>query len=328
MRILAHLLLVCALNAAARDPREAAQRQEQGLAAFSQGRFAQAFELLESARSLDPRNPAIAHDLALSYHLRGRHSASQRILESIPEGLGRDGAYYALAGSNRRALGESGPALAAFKRAVILNPSNTAYLYDLGTALLETNAVEARVHFERAAARFPRDAKLRLGYGIALHMTGNTEKAEREIGEARRLEPDSPDLPAALGSLYDAAGDYAKASRAFSDALRLDPGDPALHLSLGRAQIKLQDEAAARASFERVLGRDRENPQALYELGRLAISRKDFAQATQLLERAIAADPSSAEAHYQLSLAAQRAGDPQKAAQAKTMFEQLRTRKP
>lgn len=64
--------------------------------------------------------------------------------------------------------------------------------------------------------------------------------------------------------------------------------------------------------------------EAHYQLGKLAASRADFAEAVARLERAVALDTELAQAHYQLSLAYQRQGRREKAAQSLAAFEKLK----
>lgn len=321
--LLVFILLLAPLAAQQAPSEMAAEQHRQGIERFQNGRYDEGLRLLESARRLDPRNPNLAYDLALALYLRGRYTSGLEALGRISPAR-RDAACFALLGALERASDHPKEAEAALRRAVQLDPANPSYVFDLGVSLLESNTVEAYRVFERAAARFPGNAKVLLGLGIALHMTGKSAEAEQQLARATRLEPDSGDLQAALAELYDGSGQQQKAREAYETALRLEPRNIAYRIRLGRLLVKLDQSDAARAAFELALAEDPRNPEALFELGRIATGSRNYVEAIRYLERAVSLAPGYADAHYQLSLAYQRAGNAAKAAEERKRFEELR----
>jgi Flp pilus assembly protein TadD len=81
-------------------------------------------------------------------------------------------------------------AVAAYKRAVVLDASNPAYRNHLAAALLATgNASEAIYNLERAVALAPGTAKYLANLGYAYHRGGNEQRALVWYTRALALDP-------------------------------------------------------------------------------------------------------------------------------------------
>jgi tetratricopeptide (TPR) repeat protein len=126
----------------------------------------------------------------------------------------------------------------------------------------------------------PRSAKEWHASGVANLLVGSTERAVRELAEAVRLTPRSPDyrsdLAAARIALGTARSDQDELRRGLTDseeALRLAPGRPEAMFNRALALERLGDRDAARSAFEDYLALDPESSWAeevRWRMGRLS----------------------------------------------------------
>ena len=174
------------------------------------------------------------------------------------------------------------------------------------------------------AARYPRNALVRLELGLALAFTGNESDASRAWHQARRAQPDSPsavratdllhpNTPPGLppfvpaftrarteaqrhllqGIVYQQALRPVSAERQFAEAGRLVPNDPE---ALTAAAVGRYDKEQPQAAFSRLGPLSRRFPHAQtvrFHLGLLLIYFGDIPQAKRQLSLARAEGPST-----------------------------------
>jgi Flp pilus assembly protein TadD len=96
-------------------------------------------------------------------------------------------------------IGRTREALAASERALTMAPSEPAVLNNHCAILVNADrAPDALQYCERAVAAAPAVAAVHDSLSDALAALGRCAEAEREIGEARRLDPVSPDYARAI----------------------------------------------------------------------------------------------------------------------------------
>lgn len=128
---------------------------------------------------------------------------------------------------------------------------------------IETDIVLKRdpnaVDLDIAASVLPPKARKQTKHAISALKSGNLPAAQKELDQAYKLAPSSPDLNFLLGYLYYARNDFEKASAFLSTASTLNPNNaPALTL-LGRMHLQRKDYPAARSALERAVLADAEN---------------------------------------------------------------------
>jgi Flp pilus assembly protein TadD len=142
--------------------------------------------------------------------------------------------------------------LAAFRRAVHLEPNDPDYHYILGDALSRLGRHrEALPALREAVLMSSSDAAYHYALGVVLWNLGSYEEAAQALGEAERLRPDDPATLTALGAALVAAGRQNEAAGTLQRALRLDGKRSAPHSNLGAALWGL----GRRADALRALGR-------------------------------------------------------------------------
>lgn len=133
--------------------------------------------------------------------------------------------------------------------------------------------------YERALALDPEDPSLLNNIGAVRRSLGDLEGAREALRRAIELDPRYAPAWSNLGLVLDALGERQEAALAFQTALRLDPGNPSasVNLAIQYHQAGLLDEA--QRLLEGALLRDPLMPEAHYELGRLSESRGEIEKA-------------------------------------------------
>jgi superkiller protein 3 len=189
-------------------------------------------------------------------------------------------------------------ALAAFRRAVEVQPNFTLGWLDLGNVHEElkeqakadecfrraldcrtTRATElttlarfcrgrgwnaaALTNYEKAVEVNPADAALHIEAGEMLFSFRRFAEAGSQFAEAIRLSPDSPRAHHLYGSMLGQQGDAAGAEREFREALRLAPDLLEVRLNLGIALMSQGRSGEALKFFDEVLEKNPTNQLAL-----------------------------------------------------------------
>jgi len=123
-----------------------------------------------------------------------------------------------------------------------------------GLRLLEAGQLgEARVLFQQAGALQPELVDAPKMSGVCAFMLGDLVGAERDLLQARGIDPQRGDVLQNLGLVYGALGRHDQEVEAFRAALRAEPRNFALHDLLGIAQLRVGDAAGAVETYVALL---------------------------------------------------------------------------
>lgn len=256
---------------------EAGGQLEQGVAAIQQGDFARAKRLLGELCEQRPE------------HARAQF-------------------YYGVALHN---LSEMDPAIAAYQRAVALDPKLTEAWVNLSAALLDVErADEALSVAERGLEAHPDAPELLYNRALALRAQNRTDDALSAYARALEAGPDNPEVKYGYAEALIEAGDRDRARpllESLTDVERVDILASSARLLGGLGAF----DACVRA-LDKALGME-----PLAELhvqrGLCRHGRKDEPGALADFQAAVAADPSFAPAHYYLGMHHKTHGDRAKA---------------
>jgi Tfp pilus assembly protein PilF len=230
-------LALAALAVAAPAPRAFTQsapaaetRFSTGVMHLREGRPDLALEEFKRAVKEDPKNPYFQKGLGLAYAAKRQWkdaiAAFRRALELNPYYVDvRNDLGLALIGSGDREGGKK-EFIAAYSDPT--NPTPEISARNLGQAYLEEkNYQEAITWFRTSLGRNKEYPDPYLGVTEALLAMGRLEEAVAQLQAAVQEVPGDPNLLLALGQTFYKAGRFAEAREKLEEAVRKDPAGPA-----------------------------------------------------------------------------------------------------
>jgi len=132
--------------------------------------------------------------------------------------------------------------------------------------------------------------------GTSQYLQGRFDEALLSFSEMRRLAPDDPRLPAAIGEVYLSQGKLPEATTEFEAALKLDPKRSTNWSRLGfiHAQLGKRDEAVA--ELRKAVELNPRDFNALEQLGEIHLKRKEIDEAVRDFTHAAEVAPDSLKA--------------------------------
>ncbi len=342
MRHLGIIAVPVLLCAAAVSPEEAGLRQQvaehpgsfaanRRLAEFyiKTSRLQAALPYLEKAHRIEPGDYSNSYDLALAWLENRNLDASRKLLREMISRQDR-GELHNLLGGVEEAAGNVDLAAREYETAARLDPSEKN-LFDLGADLLKHRAYPpALTAFRYAAEKYPRSARLQVGFGIALYSSGKYAEAVETLCRAVDLDPKDTRALDFLGGMYDVSPELAaevtkrlarfaelypnnaSANYYYALSLRKRNLTPGLNGSEARVEALLKKAVALRPGFA----------DAHYQLGLLYSDEHRPGDAVRELEEAVRLRPDLKPAHYRLAQLYEEQG---KAVLAHQEFEAFRS---
>jgi len=228
------------------------------------GRAHLAVPVYEEALRREPASVEALERLALAAPDRAA-SLLKQALERSPD----DAAIWTRLGSVYLNRGEKNRAIAAFEKAIHLDPDLAEAYNSLGVILPDSGRAEktlreairiqpnypearnnlanllsatgrfeeARYHFEAALRINPNYTGARYNYAMALSRAGRLPEAQAQLEIVHAAEPGNADAHALLGNVLGASGQLDRAIEHFREAVRLRPDSARANLDLGAALI-------------------------------------------------------------------------------------------
>jgi Tfp pilus assembly protein PilF len=227
------LLLLPALPAFAQSSPEAEMRFSTGIMHLREGRIDMALEEFKKAVKEDGKNPYFQKGLGLAYSKKGEWklaiAAFRRALELNPYYVDvRNDLATALVASGEREAGKK-EFLTAFSDPT--NPTSEVSARNLGQVFLEEkNYAEALNWYRTSVSRNKDYSDGYLGIADALAGMGQNQEAVVQLEAAVAEIPTDTALQLALGQALLRAGRFGEARSRLEDVVRKDPAGP-----LGRA---------------------------------------------------------------------------------------------
>lgn len=189
--------------------------------------------------------------------------------------------------------GQDEAAIAAWKKALELDPGDAKAQYNLGLALLRKGGLdEAIAHFQKAVEGKPEFDLAQSNLGVALLQKGRVEEATLHLQDAVEANPRNGDAQVNLGAVLLQKGRVDEAIIHLQKAVEISPGNAATRLDLGNALYLQGRIAEALAQWREGL---RADPNHLPLLGQTAwllatcpeASVRNGVEAVRLAERAV-----------------------------------------
>ncbi|HEU5400840.1 MAG TPA: tetratricopeptide repeat protein [Terriglobales bacterium] len=231
-------------------------------------------------------------------------------------------------------------AIAAYEKAVAIQPNVFESNLNLGVLLAEKGASEAGIYLHKAAKLKPTAeqqqvlaqvwaalakklqstdpagavdayqsvAELRpqdpaplLDLGQFLESRKDPTGAEKAYKGALARDPNSSDALALLSNFYLQQNRLAEAEQTLATFLKASPQSVNGHLQLGRVYRKEQKKTEAAAEFEKALELKPGDADALRELAAVQLENKNYSAAEATLRNLIAKQPNDPELYFQLA---------------------------
>lgn len=232
----------------------------------------QAVTYLEAARRLAPDATEIHYPLGLAYRAQGALDKARYFLER--RGTGRVPQHDSL--------------MDAVK---VLASGRRAYEFFGNEAYMQGNYQEAIAAFQKALEIDPESAEVRLNLGATFSQVNNLEAAQQQFREVLRLEPGNARAHFSLGTLLARQNRDEPAVSHYQQALASDPAYKDAHFNLANALFRLRRFEEAQAHFLRVVEADHRNGAARYGRAVALIHQKRWQGASGWLEESYALLP-------------------------------------
>ena len=228
--------------------------------AISEGKWSEATDLINRARTSARNDPAPGLKLISLYEMRRDWNSAKVVAGELSARFPRDANIVAAQAHAQMEAGDTNAAISSYKLAHQLAP-NSAWILSRYVGLLNQAKYfrEARDALREALARDPRNASFKADLIRAVAEVDGLDAALSEVRRFAKDEPDNTQYDLISAELYEKAGRLAKAADLLEKAVATRPSDDKLAIALSRLRAQLGDFAAAEATLTRRLKADPKN---------------------------------------------------------------------
>lgn len=193
-------------------------------------------------------------------------------------------------------LGEEDEALAAYRRALRMNPRHIDTRVRLVQLLSRSGRIDEVIEEYRQLVRVaPREPRFVVELAQLLMQVGRRDEALRLADEVSRRHRADPSVHQALAELYTRWGEEARARREIATLVRIDPRDPSHVIALGEQQLEAGDEEQALATWRRLLTIERDRARGHASLAAVLADHDFLDEAERHFRQAVEAEPTRVE---------------------------------
>ena len=289
------------------DGNQAAASYALGQALMDLGQAAEAIPLLERAVELSPRSGAARYALGSAHRSLGDEGAAQRVLATMGEAddskpaledpvlarvrdLAADEHHFLNLGKSLEAAGKLAEAIAAYERALSLNPRMaSAHANLVGAFGRIGNAAKAEAHYNAASSIDPNLEELHNNWGVLQATRQDPSAAAEAFRRALEVNPQSAKAHANLGVALIELGNPVDAARHFRDAVSSDPTNRPARMNLGTMALEADRPSEAAGHLEAALmgAEDGSEPFIRYALGHAYIRIGREGEAAESMREAL-----------------------------------------
>ncbi|MEH2333191.1 tetratricopeptide repeat protein, partial [Nostoc sp.] len=195
-------------------------------------------------------------------------------------------------------------AVAAYEKAIQLNPNDATAYYNLGNALRQQKKLDAAVAaYEKAIQLNPNDATAYYNLGITLDDQKKLDAAVAAYEKAIQLNPNYADAYNNLGNALNHQKKLDAAVSAYEKAIQLNPNYADAYFNLGIALTQQKKLDAAVAAYEKAIQLKPNDAYAYYGLGNALREQNKLDAAVTAYQKGIQLNPNYAKAYYNLGIA-------------------------
>ncbi len=263
--------------------------------AEGRARFAEAEQHYRRAIALSPVTFASYLALAQMYFETERPADAAAVLTQSRDHVEESAEMRRLLGDSESRRGRLTEAITEYRRALVLDSTDIAAKFGLGTALRRSEQYdEAARMFEEVAQRDPSFSGLALERGLVFEAQGNPDRAVESYEQALATNGDNPDLLLRLGSAQVAAGQTEAAEGTLQRVLEMRPTSAEAEHYLGRVEFARHRIPEALRHFERAIELNAEPAEFHSYLAWAALESGDLTRARTAADRSISIAPTLA----------------------------------
>jgi tetratricopeptide (TPR) repeat protein len=229
-------------------------------------------------------------------------------------------------GKTYEASGQFEKAATEYELAIKLSPYEESYYFEAAHVYLLRQQFEGAVKIlERGCKIFDKSAQLELALGVAYYGQRRFPEATTAFLRTIDIAPEVQQPYVFLSKMLDQALDrLPEILRRFEASATANPSDPLAQFVYAKGLlIGGGDQAKAEKLLRRSIGLKSDQWENHYELGVLLEKQRKLPEAAAELERSVAINASQPDVHYHLSRVYDRLGQPEKAAEERTIHERL-----
>jgi tetratricopeptide (TPR) repeat protein len=217
-----------------------------------QGQSEQAMRAFEDGISIEPNEESNYLDLEKILIATNRLAAALEIAKRTTAALPNSPRAFVMRGSIEMQSSQFTNAVASYRRAKEVGATGADAALGLADAEFAADMTkESQADFEAGIQQFPKDARFRVHYALALLKEAETgdsrveARAEELLKSAVKLDPGSVEAYCQLGELALTDGHTAEAQRDYETAAKLGPQNAKAHFGLSKVYRRLgrTDEA-------------------------------------------------------------------------------------
>ncbi|MGB2925256.1 MAG: tetratricopeptide repeat protein, partial [Limnothrix sp.] len=147
-----------------------------------------------------------------------------------------------------------------FHQAILVSPNNAGLYFNLGnTFLFQKNYAEAEVAYREAIALQPKDAGFLNNLGYSLQQQSKYDEALQIFQHLLSFAPNDVNAHNHLGNIYQEQEEYSQAIQSFQKSLSLDPNNADIQYNLGNVLQLSRDLPAAIEAYKDAIKLDPQN---------------------------------------------------------------------
>ena len=279
-------------------PARTATELATALAAYRQGRLADATRLLDQILQRHPVQPDALHLLGAVRLAGGDFAAACDALGRAALAAPKNAELLNTYGSALRRSGRPADAEAAYRAALAIRKAFPEAQFNLGNVLAESGrTVEAQDFWRRAIALNPAYAAAHLALGESLRQAGRADDALDAYGAAVASDGGCVAARVALGNLLCMQGGHGAALGHFLEALEHDPNCIEAMIGVGNVAEAQGRDDEAESIYRHAIALAPACAPAHSNLGTVLKARGAIDEALACYDRAIALAPDFADAH-------------------------------
>ena len=271
------------------------------LAAFQQGRLAEAAALAQAITRKHPRHEFGWKALGAIFQQMGRAADAVAPMQKAVELSGRDTEALYNLGVVFQSLGRLEEAEASYRRVLRLHPDYADAHGNLGVILHDLGRLnDAEASLRRALQIKPDSAAGHGNLGLTLQHLGRLDEAAASFRRALQISPDLADAHNNLGNTLKELGRLDEAEACYRRALDINPDFADAYNNLGIVLEDLGRSVDAEASYRMAFEIKPDFAAAYNNLGHALKGAGRLFEAEALLRSALSINPDYADAHCNL----------------------------